>query len=146
MYIAGYTIKKLTNGKDEKTNEALEGRHPEFARMSLRPAIGAPAMQQIAEDMVRSGVCEMWEDVPPALWYGTRSLPLSRTMRKHLRKHLGRSDEAPLSAQKRRIDELQELRETTGALTPKQALAQKNEGKLHQIEAKQAFYKKGKTL
>jgi hypothetical protein len=145
-YIAGYTIKKLTNGKDDKTNEILEGRHQEFARMSLKPPIGDLAMKSIAEDMVRSGMAEMWEDVPPALWYGTRSLPLDRTMRRKLRIYLGRDEKAPRSVRDKLANELQTLRETTETVSPKAALAKQNEGKIHRLEKITSHYSRKKKL
>ena len=46
QYIAGYTTKKMTKADDERLN----GRHPEFARMSNRPGIGANAAHDIASD------------------------------------------------------------------------------------------------
>ena len=59
QYLCGYTVKKLT-GKDD---ERLEGRVPEFARMSNRPGIGADAAAIIAEQLDRNRI-EKSGDVP----------------------------------------------------------------------------------
>lgn len=97
QYICGYTVKKLTRAGDP----SLEGRHPEFARMSLRPGIGAVACGDVVhalqseagrEDIGSRG------DVPEVLRHGRRCLPLGRYMRMKLRLALGmhekESDEA----------------------------------------------------
>lgn len=51
QYCAGYTTKKLTDKKDPR----LDGRNPEFARMSLRPGLGANAAPFIAESVRPQG-------------------------------------------------------------------------------------------
>lgn len=93
QYIAGYVTKKMTSFKDER----LQGRHPEFSRMSLRPGIGATAMEDVsrvlttpqgAECIIREG------DVPMALKYGkVKQLPLGRYLRSRLRREVGLNEE-----------------------------------------------------
>lgn len=88
QYIAGYVTKKLTFKDDPR----LMGRHPEFARMSLKPGIGALAVKEIADVLTTdAGVNSIMEtgDVPPALRHGSRLLPLGRYLRKKLRETLG---------------------------------------------------------
>lgn len=93
-YIAGYTTKKL--GAEDVAK--LDGRHPEFARMSLRPGIGAVATASIG------AVCRQYEanglglDVPHVLQHGRRTYPLGRYMRARLRAYLGRDEKEPDAA------------------------------------------------
>lgn len=82
-YIAGYVVKKWTS----KDVPALNGRHPEFARMSLRPGIGADAMLDVALAMRRSPLDE--RVIPAGLRHGSKILPLGRYLRKRLRGELG---------------------------------------------------------
>lgn len=88
QYIAGYVVKKMTAKDDARLN----GRHPEFARQSNRPGIGAKAMEMLAQslhtdagldDFLRTG------DVPTHLVMGQRSIPLGRYLRQKLREEMG---------------------------------------------------------
>lgn len=143
QYTAGYTVKKLTKKDDPR----LGGRHPEFARMSLRPGIGAGAMETLAnslhsdaglDNIIRAG------DVPHALTIGRKHIPLGKYLRSKLRESMGMPEgfneaaKIEFSAQKQK--ELLALWQSKGGgkgnstLTLKQALIDSWEGKLRTIE------------
>lgn len=94
QYIAGYVTKKLTSPSDPRLN----GRHPEFARMSNGGGksglggIGAPAVDSICEVLTSTHGCDsiiQTGDVPLALRSGTKNLPLGRYLRRKIREKLG---------------------------------------------------------
>ena len=79
-YIAGYVTKKMTRWDDPRLN----GRHPEFSRMSLRPGIGASAVPDIAltlldTDQGRQHLARL-SDVPTSLKHGSSDMPLGRLL------------------------------------------------------------------
>lgn len=90
QYITGYVAKKFTR----PDNPLLGGRHPEFARMSLRPGIGADAVPDVASAMMRWSV-EEGVDVPVALRHGPSELPLGKYLRRKLRAQVGLDENAP---------------------------------------------------
>lgn len=79
QYIAGYTLKKLTSDKTEFQQGILQGRHPEFVRMSNRPGIGYQAVVSIIESLTRYGKLS-YGDLPAYLNHGSKKLPLGRYM------------------------------------------------------------------
>ena len=92
QYLCGYVTKKLTKRDDPRLN----GRHPEFARMSNRPGIGAGAMEIIGEALFNKHLVEQIEetgDVPSSLTHGRKSLPLGNYLRQKLRDYVGMPDE-----------------------------------------------------
>lgn len=88
-YMGGYITKKMTKVDDER----LEGRHPEFARMSLRPGIGATAVQTMADVLTTKNgslIVARTGDVPNEINYGERkTLPIGRYLKAKLRGSLG---------------------------------------------------------
>jgi len=90
-YIARYVVKKMTRWDDPR----LGNRHPEFARMSLKPGIGHGALRRVAHTISRYDLLTPQGDVPVTLAHGTMQWPLGRYLRKKLRKELGLDETAP---------------------------------------------------
>lgn len=89
-YVASYTLKGMTAASDLR----LDGRHPEFARMSLRPGIGASAMKTVAGSVLVPATGELRTvegELPGQFRYGGKLLPFGRYLRSRLMKelHLG---------------------------------------------------------
>lgn len=102
QYLAGYVTKKMTRKDDPRLN----GRHPEFGRMSLRPGIGHDAMYDVASVLLQYNQ-EDKTDVPNALAHGRSQLPLGRYLRSRLRMMVGKDGKISQEA----MDELsQEMR------------------------------------
>lgn len=144
-YIAGYVVKKMTSADDTR----LRGRHPEFARMSLRPGIGADSLWSVALKLKELG----WEegtDVPSSLNHGTKSLPLGRYLRSKLRVVMDRPGGAPENALQAIEAELLPVRlaarssETEPSF--KKALLDATEGRYRAVVANEQLWKKGRSL
>jgi len=96
-YIAGYVTKKLTNKDDPYVQKILNGRSPEFARMSLggrgkSGGIGFPAIQNIANAYDNSAALDTIVrdyDVASVLQHGKNKYPLGRYLKSKLRRALG---------------------------------------------------------
>lgn len=108
QYIAGYVNKKMTKHDDPR----LGDRYPEFARMSLKPGIGANAMDEVAKAIKSNNYAMTLEDVPPMLRHGLSKLPLGRYLRRTLRDKIGRSKDTPPEVLQNLVKELHELRQT----------------------------------
>lgn len=91
-YIAGYVLKKMTN----RVHEKLEGRHPEFCRMSLRPGIGAGVASKVIDALAEAdlrGVSIF--DVPTQLRVGGKMMPVGRYLQQQMRLAVGREKAVP---------------------------------------------------
>lgn len=92
QYISGYVTKKMTHREDPR----LLGRHPEFARMSLKPGIGAVALWNVASEMMRYGL--ETRGVPKGIGVGDKVLPMGRYLRRKLGEYAA-VDEAVVASQ-----------------------------------------------
>jgi len=120
QYIGGYVTKKMTAKGDKR----LCGRHPEFARMSLKPGIGALAMVDVAKVLMSLTSTVFTSvsngDVPTVLQHGQTKWPLGRYLRRKLRLELGFSNAEP------RPEALQKLSEEMRRLYEEALTASKN--------------------
>lgn len=144
QYVAGYVTKKMTSKADPRLN----GREPEFARMSLKPGIGATAMEDLADVLTTKHGCELITnigDVPMSLQHGNKSLPLGRYLRRKLRETL---DFETTGGQETLIrKQTAEMRDMLKDALPTpffraQALIAKNKQKVRSIETKAKIYSK----
>lgn len=85
QYIVGYVTKGMTKWKDSRLN----GRYPEFARMSRKPGIGAHAVAVIVSSLSKVlGTSLTVKDIPFVLSHGNRKMPLGRYLRRLIREQL----------------------------------------------------------
>lgn len=151
QYVCGYVLKKL-NGKNERSRALLAGRHPEFARMSNRPGIGAPALPEIVQFVTQSSGCDellKTGDVPSVLRHGSKLLPLGRYLRQKTRLLAGLDDEKiRAEGLKKFQQEMSKMLETSfenpknKSKSYKKILLQENEQKILNVESKQKLFKK----
>lgn len=89
QYTCGYVTKKMTKKDDPR----LEGRLPEYARMSLKPGLGASAMANVAEKLLQNywtyEQLKREDNVPYFLKSGGRVLPFDRYLRSKLIEKVG---------------------------------------------------------
>lgn len=78
-YVAGYVTKKMTSKDDLRLN----GRYPEFARMSLRPGVGAAAVSNILTALGSN--LNQHGDIPSALHVHGSMMPMGRFLLGKLR-------------------------------------------------------------
>ena len=149
QYLAGYTVKGMTDGRDKR----LRGREPEFARMSLRPGIGANSIGRIADALARYEA-----GVPGGLRHGERVLPLGRYLREKIYETRPNAEIEKVKCLEDWKKELQALREAAKALSDKKVyvegtydheifrrlLVEQDMEKVRQLEARRKLYERGK--
>lgn len=108
-YIVGYVCKRFTKFGGEAAEKWLAGRYPEFARMSLRPGIGAAATEDIAEALnTKDGAHYVARngDVPYVVKLQGKMLPLGRYLARKLRAMCGYPEEVPEGVLRRKAGEM----------------------------------------
>lgn len=153
QYVAGYVVKKFTDWRDNR----LGNRHPEFARMSLRPGIGAPAVKTIADQLLSRHQDWSSGDVPRELSLGRRKIPLDRFMLQKLRVAVGFSEEyirdvkaasgAEASLELRTVFKAAlDLDPHSSVVTPKKIYEESVRQRILQAETRAAIFKKRAML
>lgn len=98
-YVVGYICKRFTKFGGDLAKNWLAGRHPEFCRMSLKPGIGAGAMEDIARELHGSKalarVVAETGDIPYLVRIQGKTLPLGRYLARRLRVEYGGSGDVP---------------------------------------------------
>lgn len=119
-------------------DERLKGRHPEFARMSLRPGIGGDFVPDIASSLMDFNLEKRIQDVPLSLAHGKGQWPIGRYLRRQLRQQIGREPGTPESALAQAKAKLLPVRESAFANSRSfsKEIVKENEGKILQKEMK----------
>lgn len=145
-YAAGYVMKKMTTVHDDR----LGGRHPEFARMSNRPGLGAHQVQAILDSDVH---LEKRGDVAPFIRSGGKLMPLGRYLRRLMRIQLGGDGTAPEATLIQMAAELLPLLEASKHdpenITLKKQIVAKAAGTISSMKAKAEMFnsrKRNQTL
>lgn len=138
-YISGYVTKSMTRRDDPR----LDGRYPEFSRQSNRPGIGAAGMDAVAKELERFNLSGRMEDVPTALRFGSKVLPLGRYLRRRLRILEGGDGSAPKEVQLARSRELLPLRviAQNSQKSLKEVIIEMNAGAVANLESKHRLFK-----
>lgn len=86
-YIAGYTVKKMTDKDDER----LDGRNPEFALMSRMPGVGFDAFLKYCTSHAYTKYVSEHPDpeIPRTIRINKKLWPVNYTCRKYAHKHTG---------------------------------------------------------
>lgn len=152
QYLAGYITKKLTKPDDP----LLNGRYPEFARMSRKPGIGHAAVEDINDAISDLNL----DTVPSVLNHGGKEWPLGRYLKEKLRERLNIpkpdtrncSIRTAIKTETRsefflRVHELQEnYRQKKKGVSPKKVITETFKQKNVDLEAKQKIYRRFRNV
>lgn len=144
-YVCGYVTKKMTGVGDPR----LDGRHPEFSRMSLKPGIGAASMELIVSRLRQSGHIEKLlmdtPDGPTSLKVGNRDVHLGRYLIHKLRDALAIGDDVidrcrDERSHKRSLEMLALYEEAGEDRSWRQVVVEANEARANRLTKLAAIY------
>jgi len=143
-YISGYVTKKMTRRDDPR----LDGRDPEFARMSLKPGLGADFMHEVASTELQFNLVEKQGDVSSALRHGAKQMPLGRYLTKKLRTYQGLDDKAPQIVLDKVKEAVRPVQEAAFNASESFSLALKKSraAKVSSFESRQKIFKGRRSL
>lgn len=157
-YIGGYTCKKLTTAKDiarivQKTgNLAIKSLRPEFARMSLRPGIGALVVPDVALSIKKALPSGSFV-IPSVLKHGKKARPLGRYLKRLICEKLGFDPKAESEKNISSFEfEMRELYEKVlsnpenCSLSLAAIVEKQNKQKVLNLESRQKLYGKRRKL
>lgn len=126
----------------------LNGRWPEFGRMSLRPGIGHGMMHEVASTFMQFNLENSQADVPVSLRHGSRELPLGRYLRRSLRKMVGRDEKTPDVVVAELQEKMRPVREAAFNASRSFAAAVKEDGEasVARFKARQSIFKQKRSL
>lgn len=141
QYVAGYVTKKMTSPADPRLN----GRSPEFGRMSNRPGIGAlslgPIVDAIHTDPGLDYLAKL-QDVPDHVMIADKKVFLGRYLRQKLREEIGMPEEWQARAKQNGVNAavleaqtLQAVHSADGYVTQAQAIIKESHGRAEQMKA-----------
>lgn len=147
QYIAGYLTKRMTKADDPR----LKGREPEFGQPSLKPGLGADAMDDLADAIQRSShaLDDIYSrgDVPNAVQAGKKPMPLGRYLRGKLREKMGDPEEFKKESQAAyTLQMLQMRKEVPAGKTWKNYVSEMNEQKRLNKAARFKIYSARKKI
>lgn len=142
-YVCGYVTKKMTSKDDVRLN----GRYPEFARMSLKPGIGAEFMWDVSSTLLEYDL-ELRDVDYNKLRHGRKEWPLGRYLTKKLRVQIGRDEKAPDSVLEAIKEELRPVREAAfeSSRSFKEVAIEEGTQAFLNMESRNKVRKKGKPL
>lgn len=146
-YVSGYVTKKMTH----RHHPWLNGRDPEFARMSLKPGLGYDMMFEVASTLMQfncEASCE--GDVPVTLAHGKTQMPLGRYLRAKLRLMSGLGDKVPEAVSRANTQKLHTLYKDAlrdpSFVSIATHLSAMDDGAVANMEAKARIFKKRNSL
>lgn len=157
QYVAGYLTKEIVDRDDPFFEDHL---YP-FSRMSLRPGIGASAMDDVHDALTEPAGCDALAnspDVPQFLLTGKKQLALGRYLRGKLREKIGYPDKKitpeALAIWKKEMSQLRkDAKDTSGISTQRSGdlefkfwLLEQNAQKVLQLETKNKIFAQAKKL